>query len=191
MNLSFIADKTFKGLLYTETRLPQGEYDSCIFEGCDFSNSDLSNTHFLDCEFMDCNLSNTHIKFTLFKDVFFKDCKLLGLKFSECDTTFMAFRFEHSNLSFASFYQLSLPQTLFKNCNLQKVDFVEAKLKESCFENSNLDGAIFKQTDLSQVDFSTAFNMAIDPTENNLNKAKFSKEDALSLLVKFNIIIDD
>lgn len=174
---------------YSKKRLPLGEYDSCVFEGCDFSGSYLSNIHFLDCEFIDCNLSNANVKFSIFKEVSFMDSKLLGLKFHDCDTTFMSFRFDHCILNFASFYQVSLPPTLFKNCTLHEVDFGEADLKESTFENSDLDRAVFDRTVLDKVDFKTAFHFNIDPDKNSIKKAKFSRDGALTLLKKYDILL--
>ncbi len=190
MNKPFIADKDFRGIDYTENKLGKGEYENCVFNGCDFSDSDLSNNHFMECKFIDCNLSNANLKHTMFKEVLFRGCKMLGLKFSDCDSIFMSFNFEVCSLNLSSFFQLKLKNTNFKNCKLQEVDFVESDLTQVLFGDCDLKNAIFERTILEGADFRTSYNFSLDPELNSIRKAKFSKEGIVGLLDKYKIVVE-
>ncbi len=185
----FISDQTFTAENYTKVRLAKGEYENCIFKGCDFSNGYLDNQNFMECQFLDCNLSNANLANTIFKEVCFEHCKMMGLKFEECNDFFMNFDFHDCTLDLSSFYGLTLKGQKFQDCKLLQVDFTEADLTASNFDNCNLDKAIFAQTNLEKVDFRTAYNYTIDPEQNRLKKAQFSKEGVLGLLKKYGIVV--
>ncbi|PCJ98015.1 MAG: hypothetical protein COA50_03540 [Flavobacteriaceae bacterium] len=189
MNNKFVEDIDYKGENYSTTRLKKGEYEHCTFINCNFSNANLTNSSFMECEFIDCNLSNANVTATSFKEVFFKDCKLLGVHFDQCNDFLLAFNFEDCTLSLSSFYQLKLKKTRFKNCNLEEVDFVEVDVTEAIFDNCNLNRAIFENTILVKADLRTSYNFSIDPENNRIKKAKFSKEGISGLLEKYDIVI--
>lgn len=189
MSKEFISDQTFKAQDYTKIRLPKGEYENCFFEGCDFSTGYLDNQHFLECEFIDCNLSNANLKHTIFNEVIFSHCKIMGLKFEDLNDFLIAFRFEHCTLNLSSFHQMQLKNMVFKNCKLLEVDFTESGLTSAVFENCDLDRAIFNRTNLEKSDFTKALNFNIDPEQNRLKKAKFSRDGLQGLLQKHDISI--
>ena len=81
----YIADQTFEKADFTLRPLPKAEYENCKFINCDFSSSDLSGVKLLDCEFTSCNLSLASLTKTSFIDVNFQDCKMLGLRFENCN----------------------------------------------------------------------------------------------------------
>jgi uncharacterized protein YjbI with pentapeptide repeats len=114
---------------------------------------------------------------------------MMGLKFEECNDFFMDFDFHDCTLDLSSFYGLTLKGQKFQDCKLLQVDFTEADLTASNFDNCNLDKAIFAQTNLEKVDFRTAYNYTIDPEQNRLKKAQFSKEGILGLLKKYGIVV--
>ncbi|MBV1923330.1 MAG: pentapeptide repeat-containing protein, partial [Flavobacteriaceae bacterium] len=62
-----------------------------------------------------------------------------------------------------------------------------SKLK---FDNCNCKDAIFNQTIMEQTDFRTSYNFTIHPEKNNINKAKFTKENVSGLLASYNILIE-
>lgn len=187
---NFISDKTFKNQDYSKNRLPKAEYENCIFKGCNFSNSYLDNQNFLECEFIDCNLSNANIAHTTFNEVVFSDCKMIGVKFETLNDFLLSFRFNNCALNLCSFYQMELKNQRFDTCKLIEADFTEANLTESVFDNCDLNKAMFIHSILEKVDFRTAFNLSFDPEKNRLKKAKFSKENVLGLLSKFDIVIE-
>ena len=78
----------------------------------------------------------------------------------------------------------------FKNCLLEEVDFAESDLTNAVFAECDLRGAMFDHSKLEKADFRTAINYSIDPESNRIRKAKFSKEGAIGLLAKYDIIIN-
>ena len=70
------------------------------------------------------------------------------------------------------------------------VDFSKTQLTETQFESCDLQSAIFEDSNLEKVDFRTAFNYTFDPEKNKINKARFSKEEVMGLLTKYDIRIE-
>ena len=115
---------------------------------------------------------------------------MIGVKFNECDSFLLQFSFKECQLNFSSFYQLKISNTKFINCNLQEVDFTETVLINSLFDNCDLKLAIFDRTNLEKSDFRTAFNFEINPVENTLKGAKFSKDNVVGLLSAYKVIVE-
>lgn len=183
-------EETFKGVDYTKISIVKGEYDSCSFVDCNFDSIHASNIQFLECEFINCNFSNTIVENTAFKDVIFEECKLVGVKFNECDPFLLAFQFNKCQLNFASFYKLKLQNTIFNNCSLEEVDFVEANLSKGLFDDCNLKRAIFDNTNLEKTNFVSSYNFDINPARNLVKGAKFSQQNVQGLLNSFQIIVE-
>ena len=184
-------NKTFENINFSDNSIAKGEYDGCTFIRCDFSNADLSNFEFMECEFIGCNLSNINLTNTSLKDVAFQDSKMIGVNFEVCNPFLLNLRFTGCQLDFSSFYRLKLKGTNFGNCSFEEVDFTEADLTKAVFESCDFKKAVFEKTNVQQADFYTAFNYYIDPENNQLKKAKFSKEGALGLLEKYQILVKD
>ena len=143
----------------------------------------------MECRFMDCDLTNANVTHTIFKECLFKGSKLVGLRFEDCNDFLMSLQFENCNLTLASFYRLPLKAIVFADCILVETDFTEADLTQATFNHCNMEHAIFRQTILDKADLCTSFNFNIDPAENQLKKAKFSKDNLLGLLKKYDIVV--
>ena len=63
-------------------------------------------------------------------------------------------------------------------------------LEQASFNNCNLQGAIFNNTNLKSADLRTAINFNIDPEDNKLLKAKFSRNNIEGLLRKHQIVVE-
>ncbi|ARV05974.1 hypothetical protein BTO04_04335 [Polaribacter sp. SA4-10] len=187
---TYFDSEEYSKIDFSKTKIKKGEYDNCIFINCNFEAIHASNFQFVECEFIECNFSNTIVNDTAFKDVNFINCKMIGVKFNECDPFLLQFSFIECQLNFSSFYQLKIPNTKFNNCNLQEVDFTETILTNSVLDNCDLKLAIFDRTNLEKVDFRSAFNFSIYPDENQIKGAKFTKENSVGLLQKYNIVIE-
>ncbi|MFN5416586.1 MAG: pentapeptide repeat-containing protein [Flavobacteriia bacterium] len=124
-----------------------------------------------------------------FKNVTFISSKLLGLHFEQCNLFGFEIHFDNCQINLSSFYKIDLKHCSFKDSSLQEVDFTEVNLAQKSFENCDLLGAIFENTNLEKCDFRSAFNYIIDPQNNKIKKAKFSKEGAIGLLRAFDIVI--
>lgn len=167
----------------------KGEYDNCTFKNCALSAQDLSNFSFIECTFEQCDLSSVQVRNTSFKGASFLHCKLLGVNFSEVNAFLLDFSFSYCMLSYSSFYQLKLPKMAWKNCMLEEADFSEAELTSTQFIDCDLRGAMFDQTNLEKSNLSTSINYTIDPENNRIRKAKFSRDGAMGLLAKYDILI--
>jgi uncharacterized protein YjbI with pentapeptide repeats len=153
----------FQNQEFTDVKnLALGEYEDCIFKGIDFSEVNLSNYKFAESNFEDCNLSLCKISETAFRVVLFKNCKLLGLRFDECNAFGLVLRFENSNLQHTSFFNTDIRKTIFKNCNLTEVDFEESNVSNGKFEECDLRGANFLSTNLENTDFRTSYNYSLE-----------------------------
>jgi fluoroquinolone resistance protein len=189
MNLPLNNNQHFKSQNYTIAKLPKAEYSDCTFTNCNFENSDLSNNFFLECKFVDCNLGNIDVNNTTFNAVRFNDCKLVGVLFQNCNPFLLAFNFKNCTLNISSFYQLKISNTSFLNCKMHQVDLTETEAKYTSFSHCDLKDSIFDATILNNADFSTAYNFSINPSNNQLKNAIFSKDNCFGLLNAFHILI--
>lgn len=183
-------DKLFEKIDFTTSKLNVDEYENCKFINCNFHQTDLLNVTFRECTFENCDFSLAKLKNTALNDIRFLSCKLLGVQFDEINPFLFSVYFENCLLKLAVFYKLKLKKTLFRNCNLQETDFTEADLTEALFDNCDLMRAIFHKTNLEKADFRTSFLYSIDPEQNKIKKARFSKSGIAGLLDKYNIVID-
>ena len=186
-----IIDKTFEDVDFTKTPFQTAEYDNCHFKDCLFQDKHISNCTFLECRFSDCNLTNTQWGGTTFNSVEFENCKLLGSDLSGCNPFMLQLRFRESNLTLAICSALPLKGTSFLDCVLEQTDFTHADLKKVRFENCNLKNAIFDQTQLEGADFTKAINYEIDPTQNAIAGALFSRDGLEGILTTFGIKVID
>lgn len=168
-----------------------GSYDNCQFVDCHFSNTDLANFVFIDCVFIGCDFTNTKVANAAFRQATFENCKLLGLRFDYCNPMLLAIDFKNCNLSFSSFYQLSIPNTSFADCDLSDVDFEETNLVKASFTGANCANATFEKTNLEQADFVGARHFVIDPNKNNIKKATFSRCNLEGLVQQYRLKIVD
>lgn len=81
-------------------------------------------------------------------------------------------------------------QTPFTTCRLHEVDFTAADLTGASFSECDLTGAIFDRTILEKADFRTAEHYVIDPENNRIRKARFSRKGLPGLLEKYQLDID-
>lgn len=184
-----IEDQSFENIDYSKEKLIGNEFDNCTFNNCVFTDVDFSNLIFMECKFRDCDLSMMRLNNTSLKDVRFVSCKMLGLNFTDCNEFLFSVGFVNCHLNLSLFYQMKLKNTQFKNCNLQEVDFSETELSSVCFEECDLSRALFDRTILEKADFRSSYNYSIDPENNRIKKAKFSRIGIEGLLDKYNIDI--
>lgn len=187
--MEYYSDQVFENQRYTEESLAFGEYEGCTFINCDFNKAALSSYKFIDCLFRGCNLSMVAMVATVWNKVRFVDCKMLGLHFESASPIGMLVQFEHCVLNHSSFYQTKIHQTRFHTCSLAEVDFTGADLKGASFANCDLRLAHFERTNLEKADFSSAYNLAMNPNNNQLKNAVFSQHNIAGLLDIFKIKI--
>jgi uncharacterized protein YjbI with pentapeptide repeats len=77
----------------------------------------------------------------------------------------------------------------FSNSRLIEVDFTETNLESVSFEGCNLSGSVFQFSHLEKANFVGAQGYIIDPSNNRMKGAKFSREGLAGLLTTFGIDI--
>ena len=172
-----------------QIQLEKGEYESCHFTDCAFTGENFSHFVFLDCTFERCDLSSIKVENTSFKDIKYVHCKMLGIPFEHANPFLFQIEIKGCQLNLSSFYQVNLKNTNFNGCSLKEVDFTESNLSDVKMINCDLSQAIFDRTNLQKADFYSSYNFQIDPTNNSVKGARFSKEGALGLLTSFDVLI--
>jgi len=82
-----------------------------------------------------------------------------------------------------------MSDTKFVDCKLQEVEFSYSDLSKALFDSSDLTRAIFYSTNLEKANFKSAHNFSIEPSENKMTGAIFSKEELTGLLQKHKLKI--
>lgn len=130
----------------------------------------------------------------------FSSCEFIGSKLVGIDWTkghwsrfdfYSQLSFKSCILSDSNFFGLKLHETYFDDCRLHDVDFRNAELNKSVITDSDLSNSLFIQTNLTSVDFTGTHSFTIDIRENKLNQAKFSRFEALELLLSLDIQLVD
>jgi uncharacterized protein YjbI with pentapeptide repeats len=187
--MHYQSDQEYTKQDFTKKGFQIGEYESCTFIDCNFSNIDLSACNFTDCDFKGCNMGMVKLSNTVMNNVLFVECKLLGLHFEDCNKVLLAISFKKCHLNLSCFYQLKMKKTKFIECQLQEVDFTETDLTESLFEQCDFQSTIFDNTILEKADLSGSYNFSINPNQNRIKQAKFSRTELAGLLDSFHINI--
>ncbi len=189
MESNYHFEEEFYQIDFTENKTLYGDYENCKFLQCNFNAIDLSHLKFIDCEFIECNLSLVKLNDTSFQKVLFKDSKMIGFNLETCNTFALNISFDTCILNDSSLYQLPLKKTKFSNTTLHNVDFSYADLSNSYFANCDFSNAIFDQTNLRQANLKTSYNFNINPNENQLKGAIFSKDNLEGLVLHLGIKI--
>ncbi len=174
---AFTKEKTFVG----------SEFCDCDLSGMDFSGKELSA-----CTFTHCNLSLVKFINASLSENVFRGSKLVGIDFTAIKKPILFrpfLRFEDCLLELCNFSGLNMKEATFESCSLLKCAFDQTDLTQAKFDSTDLEGTDFHHANLLQADFSRSRNYAINPTSNNIKKAKFSIPEALSLLRGFDIEI--
>lgn len=183
-----IKRETISSIDYTKEKL-EGEYTKICFDHCDFSEVAFGDIQFEDCQFIACNLSLCKSYGTSWSNVSFDGCKMTGINFSNANRFTYRAGFKDCQLQYASFHALNLQGTLFDKCQLEEVDFTGCILKKAVFNECELVRAEFSQCNLEYADFVTARGYLINPSENRISHARFSRYGLAGLLTTFRIEI--
>lgn len=182
-------NEKFKKLELQKANFEDKEFSKCIFENCNFTESNLSGTNFYECAFHECNLSFVALEHSTLNDIQFHESKIVGVSFRKCSQSLLSIDFYNCILDHVDFSDTDLKKTTFKDSIIKECFFENTTLTEANFSGSDLQGSIFTNTDLTRANFVGALNIVIDPRNNIIKKATFSREEALGLLDVFDIEI--
>src|SRR5688572_11633426 len=121
-------DQTFEKLVQFDMHLSNREFDGCTFLNCEFSNRIFTECTFINCTFQNCNLSMAKLPNTQLQTVTFKDCKLLGIRFDECDDFLFDVDFYGSILDYSWFNGKKMKETGFNRGSFKGVNFSNCEL---------------------------------------------------------------
>lgn len=183
-------NKIFKDIDYFEKSVTDREFIDCTFVNCNLSSSDFSRTDFSECRFDNCNLSMIKLNDTVLNNVKFVDCKMYGIDFSISNEYIFIVDFVRCNIDYSSFCRRKMPKTVFNDCSLKDVDFFETILTDSSFLKCDFLRAQFFHTNLEKCDFTSSYDYSIDPADNKMKKAKFSLNEIMGLLGRYDIVIE-
>jgi uncharacterized protein YjbI with pentapeptide repeats len=185
--------ESFEGLIISS--LDMALFEDCQFVSCNFSGAALKKCKFRDCNFARCNLSNVQLQGSRFSGSKFADCKLVGIDWTRADfpnlPVWPQFEFRNCVLNDSSFFGLHLEQLVIEGCKVHEADFREGNFNQSRFVASDFTKSLFSKTNLAHVDFTDAVNYDIDITNNNVSRAKFSRAEAVRLLLGIDIELVD
>lgn len=185
----------FVGAIFSGSELRGRRFEDCEFDNCDFKDLLIQDCIFIDCRFTSCNLSFVKLDGSEFINVEFYTCKLLGVNWANACwqglMTGAGLSFKQSIINSSSFFALTVPGIKIIECKAQDVDFREANLNSANFTGTDLGNSLFIHTNLSDADFSDATDYSLDPRNNELKKARFSRFEALNLLASMDIELID
>lgn len=169
-------------------------FESCTFQGCNFDECVFTSCKFIECSFSDCSLNLIQPKACSFVDCDFNECNMKGINWTQIHFPYVTINspiyFKGCDVSYSSFFELTLPSIIISACKAHEVDFRGADLSDADLGDSDLKHCMFNNTKLDRADLRNCINYAIDPRNNSLGKASFSLPDALSLLRFFDIHIE-
>jgi len=188
----------YAGELFRKVRLERGElagsqFHDCTFEACSFAETSFESCRFVGCLFRDCDLSLAQIRDCSFTTARFEQSKLVGVDWTRASWPEVRLgeplSFTACALSHSTFIGLNLQGVSFRGCVAVNVDFREADLSAANFARTDLLDSLFQATNLTGADLSRARNYRIDPSQNRIEKARFSLPEAMSLLYSMDIVL--
>lgn len=189
-NKLFYEAETFQKISFQNKQLEKVCFEKCLFERCDFSKSALTSCSFVDCLFKQCQFTLTTLNNCRLQGVTFSECKLVGVDFTYVLPKFLSLKFEKSILDACNFSHMPLPGTSWKYSTIKNGCFTNSILTGSDFRGCRLSQSLFHHTHLEKANFEGATEYAIDPLNNPLKGARFSKPEVMSLLQYLGIIVE-
>ncbi|MFD2933254.1 pentapeptide repeat-containing protein [Spirosoma flavum] len=165
------------------------EFELCTFKKLDLSRIAITDSNFINCRFEDCNLTRAELRNTKLYDVSFVNCRLAHVDFGSCNAFGFHVNFQECQLDYTVFLNRKLKKAHFTDCSLKEAHFLKCDLTGTVFDQCNLELARFEGNNLTQVDFSSSYNLEINPDDNKVKKARFSLQNLPGLLVKYDLVI--
>lgn len=165
------------------------DFEQCTFKNLHLAKALLAQANFVNCRFENCHLDLVVLKGTKLNDVAFVNCQMVGVNFEQCNPFAFSVGFQECNLDQSYFFNRNLKKTKLIGCSLKGASFINCDLAGAVFKDCNLELGIFVNNTLTQVDFSTSYNLTIDPEQNKLKKTKFSLHSLPGLLTKYDLVI--
>lgn len=165
------------------------EFEECTFRKLELSRTAFTNTNFINCHFEGCNLTRVELKNTKLYDVRFAGCKLAHVDFSFCNAFGFYIGCQDCQLDYTIFIDRKLKKAQFVDCSIKEAQFIKCDLTGTVFKHCNLELARFEGNNLSQADFTSSYNLELNPDDNKVKKARFSLHNLPGLMTKYDLVI--
>lgn len=162
-----LRDAKLERVTLQKTRLERFEASNVIFRHCDFSNLDLIGASLHQVWFDQCKLTGTNFAESYLRDCTFTDCVA----------------------DFASFSQTNLNVVQFKDCRLSEAEFYHSDWKNLTLHHCELTRSNWSATKLAKLDFTSSTFSAIAVSQELLQGAIVSPEQALVLAASLGLVI--
>jgi fluoroquinolone resistance protein len=184
-------DQEFNNVHLDGFQIISSEFVDCTFNQCSFVETELIKCRFVNCAIRGCDLSLIKIPESMLSSICLEDSKIIGVNWTQADWTAAILgkplHFSKSTLNHSTFIGLNLVGMQILNCNVVDVDFREADLTGADFSGSDLTESLFLHTKLREANLAQARNYSINPGLNDLQAARFSMPEAISLLYNMDI----
>ncbi len=188
-------DNEFSKLTALDAVVENVVFEDCDFVDCDLSGVKFKHCKFTQCRFIRCNMSLVKLTNSRLFHLDFIESKLVGVDFTQADWPSFHVDFElsfkRSILNDISMFGLTLNELEMDECKIHDADFREGNFRGSQMKYCDFSNSLFMHTNLEAVDFSDSYNFEIDVLENQINKAIFSRFEALNLLKSLGIVLVD
>ena len=164
-------------------------FEQCVFRKLDVARMIFAGASFVNCRFEDCILTRVDLKNTKLYDVNFLTCQLAHVDFGLCNAFGFHVNFQTCQLDYTVFLNRKLKKANFTDCSIKEAHFLNCDLSGSVFKGCNLELTRFEANNLTQVDFSSSYNVVLDPDDNKVKKARFSIHELPGLLTKYDLVI--
>ncbi len=164
-------------------------FEKCVFRNLNLSKAVLANANFINCRFENCNLWLVVLAGAKLNEVDFVNCTLVSVDFEHCSTFGFFVSFQECQLDQSHFFGRNLKKTRFMDCSIKEARFINCDLTGAVFKHANLELAVFINNTLIQADFSTAYNITLDPEKNKMKKARFPLDELPGLLTKYELVV--
>jgi uncharacterized protein YjbI with pentapeptide repeats len=187
--------ESFKNLALSAVTIEQKEFADCRFTRCEFHESIFRRCRFLNCVFHACDLRMIDVADSSFRDVHFEESQVIAVDWTRAAWgragLLNKIGFARCVLNYSTFVGLVLPELEMIDCVARDVDFSEADLSKAKLNKTDFERSRFWNTNLTEADFSGAFNYTIDAANNTIKQARFSLPEAMALLHSLDIVLED
>lgn len=187
--------QNFNDLKFSNRDLSEKVFEACTFNKCDFGETVFKRCKFIECQFINCNLGVAKIANCRFSDVVFEQCKLVGIDWTSANWSSLALgspiKMHKCVINDSSFFGLNMKGMVLVECKAHDVDFREGNFTDANFTLTDFTHSVFNKTNLTGANFQDATNYRIDINNNKVTRAKFSRQEAVSLLEGLGIDLVD
>lgn len=126
---------------FTDLRIRNGKYVSCIFKGNSFMNTGASGTKFTNSELISCNITGANMQFCDFSESVIRD--------NTPETCVIA----NTNFNQSSFFNANLKTVFVENSSISQSQFLGTTIYDSRFSHATLQDNIFRNSKIMNTTF--------------------------------------